>query len=87
MAVLRELGLPGGGEARVDDAVHVLRELGLPGAGDVGDDLNSSISIAGKLSGSFLKCQTEEVGDLVLSKKSLVPILTLVFKPSSFLML
>ena len=24
MTILRELGLPGGGEARVDDAVHVL---------------------------------------------------------------
>ena len=40
-------------------------------------------SIAGMLSGRFVGHPIVEVGDLVLSKKSLFPILTLVFNPSS----
>ena len=69
------------------DVEPVTCELGLPGGGEVGVGRLWLRSIAGRSFGRLLVCQTGEVGDLVQSRKSLTPILTLVFKPSFFLIL
>ena len=72
----------------MDSHVDVLRP-GLLGGGELGvyTVLNSPKSIPGRLMGSFLLHQIDVLGSLVLNKKSFLPILTLVFSPSSFLIL